>query len=447
MARRRARARARTPARRADAALVAACAAACAAGWRAGPALVAAMEEATAEAAVAVKTCVARVLAAAAPKKLDDERRMSAEVAARVLCESPQELKHKQTDHASGNVPDTSDDIAAVQAKTSADGSARARAWPPFEIGPWANKRREDYCGVERPGAPFAREDGAAASTRPEKIFHQFAFSADGHSYVVDAYLHDGGLGESGHGGVYFQEKDSLATLFDNAGAGDASRSARSSGGGAAAGRPAGSGTDGVVAVILSSDLKDTPAPMPIRCRFTSESDTAKGGTTHTTRDGGSTLILETPADMHIFGTRYAKTNGHLAIQTYTILCPTPSTLLRDALPPPPRKGEEGSVVRGVWLSLVCDDASAGDSGAGASSDDGAQSIAWMQPITFRDMRMPPSGSDEAPPAQVDLAMCLSGVFGVGGGRFLPEYIEYHRALGVGRFEVRACLARRPAGW
>ena len=123
------------------------------------------------------------------------------------------------------------------------------------------------------------------------------------------------------------------------------------------------------------------------------------------------------------------------SIHAYTILCPAPSTLLRDALPPPPRAGEEGSVVPSMRLSLVYGDASSGDS-AEASSDDGAQSIAWMQPITFRDMRMPRPSRSPGPPAQVDLAMCLSGVFGIGGGRFLPEYIEYHRALGVGLFEV-----------
>ena len=202
--------------------------------------------------------------------------------------------------------------------------------------------------------------------------------------------------------------------------------------------------TTGVVAVILSSDRKDTPAPMPLRCRFTLESGTTQeGGTLHTARDGGPTSIVETPADMHLFGTRFGQGGHHYSIHAYTILCPAPSTLLRDALPPPPRAGEEGSVVPSMRLSLVYDDASSGDS-AEASSDDGARSIAWMQPITFRDMRMPRPSRLPGPPAQVDLAMCLSGVFGIGGGRFLPEYIEYHRALGVGRFEVRVWLARRP---
>ena len=404
-----------------------------------------------------VETCVARVLADAPPEQLRGGQRVSAEVAARVRCRREHKQGSAQNARTGAAHLDTRVGIATGLANASTLGNASARAWPPFEIGPWANKRREDYCGVERPGAPFAREgggstsgiaggasEGEAASTRPEKIFHQFAFSADGHSFVVDAYLHDGGLGESGHGGVYREEEESLANLFDTARAGAAAGAAASSSVGETAGGHKDGGSGGVVAVILSSDQKDTPAPMPLRCRFTSESDTAKGGTLHASRDGGHTTIVETPADMHLFGTRYAPLRGaHLDIHAYTILCPAPATILRDALPPPPRQGEEGSVVPGVWLSLVYDD---GDSDSEVLSDDGERSIAWMQPITFRDMRMPPSGSDEPPPAQVDLAMCLSGVFGVGGGRFLPEYIEYHRALGVGRFEVRACLARRPAG-
>ena len=394
-----------------------------------------------------VETCVARVLADAPPEQLRGGQRVSAEVAARVRCRREHKQGSAQNARIGGAPLDTRVGIATGLANASTLGNASARAWPPFEIGPWANKRREDYCGVERPGAPFAREgggstsgiageasEGAATSTRPEKIFHQFAFSADGHSFVVDAYLHDGGLGESGHGGVYREEEESLANLFDNARAG----AAASSSVGERAGGNKDGGSGGVVAVILSSDQKDTPAPTPLRCRFTSESGAAQGGTGHATSDGGHTTIVETPADMHLFGTRYAPLRGaHLDIHAYTILCPAPATHLRDALPPPPRQGEEGSVVPGVRLSLVYDD---GDSDSEVLSDDGAPSIAWMQPITFRDMRMPPSGSDEPPPAQVDLAMCLSGVFGIGGGRFLPEYIEYHRALGVGLFEVLYAL-------
>ena len=408
-----------------------------------------------------VETCVARVLADAPPEQLRGGQRVSAEVAARVRCRREHKQGSAQNARAGGARLDTRVGIATGLANASTLGNASARAWPPFEIGPWANKRREDYCGVERPGAPFAREgggstsgiaggasEGEAASTRPEKIFHQFAFSADGHSFVVDAYLHDGGLGESGHGGVYREEEESLANLFDTARAGAAAGAAASSSVGETAGGHKDGGSGGVVAVILSSDQKDTPAPTPLRCRFTSESGAAQGGTGHATSDGGHTTIVETPADMHLFGTRYAPLRGaHLDIHAYTILCPAPATYLRDVLPPPPRQGEEGSVVPGVWLSLVYDDASAGDSDSEVLRDDGAQSIAWMQPITFRDMRMPPSGSDQPPPAQVDLAMCLSGVFGIGGGRFLPEYIEYHRALGVGLFEGRACLAHGPASW
>ena len=214
-----------------------------------------------------VETCVARVLADAPPEQLRGGQRVSAEVAARVRCRREHKQGSAQNARIGGAHLDTRVGIATGLANASALGNASARAWPPFEIGPMANKRREDYCGVERPGAPFAREDGTSnsgaggaseddsASTRPEKIFHQFAFSADGHSFVVDAYLHDGGLGESGHGGVYREEEESLATLFDNARAGAAAGAAASTSpsSGAAAGGPAGSGIDGVVAVAAGS--------------------------------------------------------------------------------------------------------------------------------------------------------------------------------------------------
>ena len=74
---------------------------------------------------------------------------------------------------------------------------------------------------------------------------------------------------------------------------------------------------------------------------------------------------------------------------------------------------------------------------------DGGVADVWMPPLKFRDMRVPPPSTampesqEGAPPhePEISLAMCLGGVFGVGGGRYLPEYIEYHRALGVERFE------------
>lgn len=357
-----------------------------------------------------VEACIARALDNV-PLAVSGAERMTAEVAARVRCRK----QHAQAEQ------------SVVEVGGSAAREAGNASWPPFEVGPMANARREDYCAVERQGAPFAsseKESGAVGEA--SKVYHQFAFSSDGHSFAVDAYLHDAGLGETGRGGVYGDESDSVFV-----GTRPVTHSSGSaSGGNSAAGRDSGSGSDGVVAIILSSDLAHTPAPMPLRCRFESV-----GG-----RAGAPIDPVETLAELQLFGTRYAPRpkQAHEDIEAYTILCPAPASFLRDAVGPAPRRGSEGRVVTDASLSLVYDARSAAADGTPGASGPGRVET-WMQPLTFRDMRMPITTEPAAP--AVDLAMCLSGVFGIGGGRFLPEYIEYHRALGVGLFEVRARCA------
>lgn len=304
---------------------------------------------------------------------------------------------------------------------------AQAVQWPHFKVARFANAHRLTYHPAQRRGAPFTSADTPIASTGEAaavedasergprgimKTFPQFAFSSDGHSFAADAFLHDAGLGETGEGGVVLTPPD-----VRGRGAGAAQRDDSS-------GRSGG----GVVAIILSSNLEETPAPMPLRCSFATGDDA--GTTVGVPQQWYATV--ETPAELHLFGTRYAQPEGaskgdhYEFMHVYTILCPLPAEFVLRVAGPTPAHGKEGEIVDGARLSLRyyhmdTDNATT------------AKDVAWMQPLTFRDMRIAPSPA--APPAMVDCAMCLSGVFGIGGGRFLPEYIEYHRALGVGLFE------------
>ena len=233
------------------------------------------------------------------------------------------------------------------------------------------------YFSRGRPGAPLAGADTLEAGALMQR--HQWAFSADGHSFAVDAYLADLDAHAQQLGGALV-----------------------------------------AVTVVLCSDLTGPPVPQPLTCRF-SPADSGSGAPLR---------FAEARAALQLFGTRYAPRQVPPAepftdIHTYTIMCPVPEAVLQAVgLPPTAGSEADGAVVDGVRLSLVWRPEE-------GSADSDRKEQQWMLALSFRDVRLP----SPAQPPDTDVAMCMSGAFGVGGGRFLPEYIEYHRALGVSRFE------------
>lgn len=321
----------------------------------------------------------------------------------------------------------------AAQRSAAARQQEPVLEWPPSSwafrggggapFGLNANRTRYHPAASLREGAPFSGGVGVESRVAPvaddPTVLHQFAFSSDGRSFAVDAYLHDAGLGEigeSGGGGAGAGQEGAVQSEFIDRSILEARGRARRGSGG------------GVIAIVLASDRREeVPSPVPLVCKFTADG----------VREDAQTLVVHAPAELRLFGSIYAPPwnatfKDFRAMHAYTILCPVPADFVRVAMGPAPPSGEEGGIVAGVQVSLVYN----------VRAEGGVADV-WMPPLDFRDMRVPPPSTsmpesqESAPPhePEISLAMCLGGVFGVGGGRYLPEYIEYHRALGVERFE------------